>query len=256
MFFAKQYQQLLTSLNLSGFDQLWAKKIDWIEPPNYKRGGWSGVGQLILRDGQQSLNVFIKKQKNYGRRTLFHPKVGQPTFRREFKCLEYLSKHNVNAAKVVLYDEKYKDDNCYALLITEALSDYEPLNKVLENDFIHHRLPYAERRQLIKEVALFLRRFHGAGLQHRALFPKHIFVKKAAGFPEVAIIDLEKARFNLCLFRRAYFDLAKLNRYTPYLSKTERLYFLLQYFKQAKLSLFTKAFCRKLLRRTNRKRSA
>lgn len=254
MFLAKQYQQLLSRHQLADFDQFWEKKIGWFEEPNYKRGGWSGVGQLMLGE-QQTLNIFIKKQKHYNRRTLFHPIVGEPTFRREFKSLQFLNQQKVNAAKVVFYDEKNMAGNECAILVTEALTGYESLDKVLEKDFIHHRLPFAERRQLIKSVALFIRRFHDTGLQHRALFPKHIFVKKTEGLPEISLIDLEKSRFSLYLVRRAYYDLVSLHRHTHYLSKTERLYFLLQYFKQTKLNAFTKAFCRKLLKRCARKHS-
>lgn len=254
MFLTKRYQQALARHQLDDFDKLWAKKVDWFEPPNEKRGGWSGVGQLVLEAEPEVLDIFVKKQKNFGRRTLLHPKLGEPTFRREFERLQYLQRKQIGVAKVVFYDERYDAGQTKAILVTETLKGFVPLDQVIAQCFSRNKWSVARRRMLIKKVAKLLRRFHDSGLQHRALFPKHIFVKNADTTPEVALIDLEKARFNLFLIRRAYFDLSKLDRHTPQLSHTERLYFLLQYFSHDKLNWLTKAFCKKLLTRSRRKK--
>lgn len=252
MFLSKRYQEIFAEHQLVDFDQLWAKKIEWFEEPNFRRGGWSGVGHVVLRTEHDELDVFVKKQKNHGRKTLFHPKVGEPTFKREFLRLQYLEKHQINAAKVVFYAEQHGEGD-KAILITETLMDYFPLDTILEQDSIDHALSRKQRRRLLSSVAQLLKKFHVSGLEHRALYAKHIFVKNASTTPEVALIDLEKSRFNLVLLRRAFYDLAQLNRHTKHLSQTERLYFLLQYFELPKLNWRLKLFIHRLMKRTNRK---
>jgi len=251
LFLAKRYQEIFSRLELNSFDKLWAKKIDWFEEPNHKRGGWSGVGHVLLESGQDKLDVFIKKQKNHGRKTILHPKTGEPTFRREFKRLQFLEKHGVNAAKVIFYDEQHQNSD-KAILITEALVDYKSLETVLLEESLDKKLSLSQRRRLIKNVATLLRDFHETGLQHRALYSKHVFVKSIEKNPEIALIDLEKARVNLFLLRRAYYDLSQLNRNIQYVTKSERLYFLLQYFRTNQLNWRLKKLCKQLIKRSKR----
>lgn len=236
MFQTKQYRQVFAQHQLAGFEPLWNKKIDWFEPPNHRRGGWSGVGQLVLPSSSGDLNVFVKKQQNHGRRTLLHPFKGEPTFRREFKRLAFLESRGIKAPKVVCYGEQQIDKKSCAILATETLLEYLPLDVVTQDWFASKRVTRQQKKKLLSTVATFLRGFHDAGLVHRALYPKHIFVKDAAHQPEAALIDLEKSRFSLLFFYRAYFDLSALNRHAEHWSRTERLFFFLQYFQTKRLN--------------------
>jgi hypothetical protein len=242
---ALQHHQLAT------FSEVWAKDIEWFEAPNHRRGGWSGVGKISLpcSDGKL-LHLFVKKQQDHGRRTLLHPIKGEPTFRREFERLEFLAQHQVACPKVVMFAERIESGHQQSILITESLEDFLPLDSLLGSWW---QTSHAETRQaLLQHVADALRRFHDLGLMHRALYPKHIFVKNPGLGATVALIDLEKARFNWLAWYRTYFDLAALNRHTEILSENQRHTFFLMYMKQSTAGVLTKLFCRLIYRRSQR----
>jgi len=244
LFQSDHYQQIFAQHQLDGFNELWHKNIDWFEEPNYRRGGWSGVGQLILKNDGDELSVFVKKQQNHGRRTLFHPFKGEPTFRREFNRLAFLDACHIMAPKVVFYGEQIIDNKACAMLATETLLDFDALDVVTQRWHESGHITRQQKRCLLATVAKSLRSFHKAGLVHRALYPKHIFIKSGDSQPEVALIDLEKARFSPFFLYRAYVDLSSLNRHTKYWTKSERLFFFLQYFQVKRLSKTLRYFCK------------
>jgi tRNA A-37 threonylcarbamoyl transferase component Bud32 len=252
LFQSEEYQQIFFKNQLAEFAQIWAKNIDWFEEPNHRRGGWSGVGQLILPANNGELNVFVKKQQNHGRRTVLHPISGEPTFRREFKRLGFLEKHHIGAPKVVFYEEKKINGNACAILVTKTLINYEPLDVVTKRWFLQENISRQQKKELLKKLAEVLRGFHQSGLVHRALYPKHIFVKNSESQPEVALIDLEKARFSLSFLYRAYFDLSALNRHAEFWSRSQKLYFFLQYFQIKRLNRFLKVMCQLIVKRSMR----
>ncbi len=212
---------------LHAFEAWWSRDIAWFEAPNQRRGGWSGVGRLVLaRENQPALTMFVKKQQNHGRRTWRHPLAGEPTFRREFDRLQALAKAGIPAPKVLMYAESLEQGNQRAILVTENLHDFVDLEQLLPTILTQ---PVAQRRHLLRAVAQQVRRFHDLGWVHRALYPKHIFVRLDDSAPQVALIDLEKARQSLGAWRRAQFDLAALHRHTEGLNGCDRLYFFKQY---------------------------
>ncbi len=253
MFQSTRYQQIFAQHQLDGFEHLWQKQIAWFEEPNQRRGGWSGVGQLILPSVDGELNVFVKKQQNHGRRTLLHPIKGEPTFRREFERLTFLDAQQIKAPKVVCYGEQKIDNQDCAILATETLLGFEPLDVVTQRWFSAQQKTRQQKRELLKTVALTVRAFHKAGLVHRALYPKHLFVKNAEIKPEVAFIDLEKARFSYFFLYRAYFDLAALNRHAEHWSVSDRLYFFLQYFQVPALNKTLRFMGRQIVKRSTRR---
>ncbi len=253
MFQSQHYQQLFAQHQLDGFEPLWHKQIAWFEEPNHRRGGWSGVGQLVLPSDNDELNVFVKKQQNHGRRTLLHPIKGEPTFRREFERLMFLESQQIKAPKVVFYAEQTIDNQTCAILATETLLGFEPLDAVTQRLFSNEQKTLQQKRNLIKTVAAAVRGFHEAGLVHRALYPKHLFVKNAETQPEIAFIDLEKARFSYLFLYRAYFDLAALNRHAEYWTASDRLYFFLQYFQAPTLNKMLSIIGRQIVKRSARR---
>jgi len=253
MFKTEYYQKFFKRFDLGDFDHIWNHPIDWFEEPNKRRGGWSGVGKLDLNAAKDDfLSVFVKKQRNHGRRTLRHPFSGEPTFRREFVRLKYLERCNIRAPKVVFYDEKTVESAACAILITETLLEYEPLDLLTEHWFKQKQVSRKQKRVLLEQVAKVLRSFHQSGLVHRALYPKHIFVKHADTQPKVALIDLEKARFRKVFWYCAYFDLSALLRHAEHWSRSDKLYFFLAYFEAEKLSRSLKWLCKRIIKRANR----
>jgi len=250
-FIAPQHQAVLNSHSLNTFDALWDLQVDWFEEPNERRGGWSGVGRIELQnDGLAPSIFFVKKQQNHGRRTLLHPFRGEPTFRREFERLRFLQQHSFAAPEVVFYAESNAGGKQRAILVTVALTEYVPLDTLAEG--WNKTASRASQLRLIKKVADEIRRFHDLGLVHRALYPKHIFVKNADGVPEIALIDLEKARSGGQFLSRAAFDLAALNRHATGWRVTQKMAFFLQYMKMKKLDSSSKQLCHSIIRRSRR----
>jgi Lipopolysaccharide kinase (Kdo/WaaP) family len=250
-FVAANYQSRLQCNQLASFEEAWARHIDWFEEPNHRRGGWSGVGTLQLQETDgQAVTLFVKKQQNHGRKTWRHPIQGEPTFKREFARLRFLEAHHFLAPKVVFYGVAEQAGKQRAVLATEALAGFEPLDAVLAKWY--PQASKAEKRALMQRVAAEIRRFHALGLMHRALYPKHIFVKNAGKSAEIAVIDLEKARFSWFSWYRAYFDLSALNRHVEGVNRTQRLRFFKRYLNIEQLGWLSKCLCRLIMRRSQR----
>ncbi len=256
LFIDPEYLKTLQLMQLDDFESIWDLEMEWFEEPNQRRGGWSGVGRIELNlEVSGNLNLFIKKQENHGRPTWLSPIKGEPTFRREFKQLSFLHSEGFNAPRVVFYGESNQNKRQRAILVTVALDEYRPLESLSEDWLV--KSSQTQKKKLIAEIARGLRAFHKLGLVHRALYPKHIFIRDADTQPAMALIDLEKARYSPLFFYRAYFDLAALNRHLLNWTKTQRLAFFKSYFgykslSRHRLSFFYKWFCRLIVKRSQR----
>ena len=243
----------LAAHGLDQFQALWNREIAWFEEPNQRRGGWSGVGRLVLqRESAEPLVLFVKKQQNHGRRTWRHLWRGEPTFRREFKRLHQLAVAGVPAPHVVAYAEATLSGQQCAILVTENLHDFIDLETLLPT---LQQWPRTEKNDTLRQLAQQVRRFHDLGLVHRALYPKHLFVRGKAGQAEVALIDLEKTRDSTCAASRMLFDLSALQRHTPVLTRSQRLLFFKHYLglgRGGKLSWFERWCLMRIMRRSRR----
>lgn len=254
-FISPEYASLLHQHQLDGFAQLWAHEVKWFEAPNHRRGGWSGVARMELEAHGKNHGFFIKKQQNHGRWSLATFPKQEPTFRREFKHLQFLQSKQFAAPEVVFYGEQIIDGQMCAVLMTKELAEYRPLDLVTEApDF--ETISKSSKRQLLQSVATAIRRLHGFHLMHRAMYPKHIFVAHVASTPAVALIDLEKTRYSPFFWYNAYFDLAALNRHSVGWSKASRLYFFKQYCQIAQLTWSSKWLCRCIVARSKRQKAA
>lgn len=82
------WRAVLARNGLDGFDALWNLEVPWFEPPNRRRGGWSGVARCELEDAAgQRRGVFLKRQENHKTFSWRHPFKGIPTFLREFRLI-------------------------------------------------------------------------------------------------------------------------------------------------------------------------
>lgn len=102
------------------------------------------------------------------------------------------------------------------------------------------------RRQFIKQLALFVKKFHDTGCRHRDLYLCHIFRVPDGRF---YLIDLARV-FKPAIFSEIYCvkDVAQLHYSAPagYFSKTDRLRFLRVYLGREKLNAGDKIFVRKI----------
>lgn len=233
---------LLTSHNFATFDALWHYQGDWFEAPNTERGGWSGVNYIELTDDNGNAHGFyLKRQQGHNRRTWLHPIKGESTFVREYKILQYLDTSNVKTPTLVFF----ASIGDKTILLTAALTGYISADVWFKNNV---SASANHKKKLIAALANAVRNLHGAGVLHRSLYTKHLFVKETSYLVdndfEVAVIDFEKSRTNTCMAWYKFSDLITLNYRTPELNRTDKLYFFKQYFGLKHLNIWYKTLCR------------
>ncbi|MCD6532925.1 MAG: hypothetical protein J7L25_02455 [Deltaproteobacteria bacterium] len=196
-FFSPADRKLLQANNFGNFSKLWQAELEWFEPPNYRRSGWSGAArhELQLENGK-TIGVFIKRQENHLRRTLQYPQ-GCPTFRIEWQNLNKSTKHQIAVPHPLYYGERYVDGKPQAVLITYELKGFSALDEWLRGDQCKGGNQYL-RKEVLPTIADVVRRFHDHHFRHNSLYPKHIMLKVHQDgdltTTDVSLIDLEKSR--------------------------------------------------------------
>ncbi|RMP13871.1 InaA protein [Pseudomonas syringae pv. delphinii] len=198
------------------FSHFWSQHGEWVEEPNVRRGGESGVQRLVMDNGQ---TLYAKRQTGHIYRSLLHP-LGRPTVLREREALEGLRKLGVVVPEVVFCGAERGEDNAWrALLVTVALDGFDEIEKWLAaGGRERHGELFYER--MLKEVASTLARMHLGRWQHSCLYIKHVFVRVAGDGPdakvEVALLDLEKGRRRLTAQGAAQHDMKQLRRHSSF----------------------------------------
>ena len=202
------------------FDYYWDQRGEWVEEPNVRRGGESGVQRIVGRDGQL---LYAKRQTGHIYRSWLHP-FGRPTVLRERDALMGVSKIGVRVPEIVFCGAQRDPAHQWrALLVTKSLDGFEEIahwyaggGRERHGDAVHDRV--------LKDVAENLALMHLGRWQHSCLYMKHIFVRVTgegeATKVETALIDLEKCRQRLTAYRAASHDLKQLRRHSSF-SATE-----------------------------------
>lgn len=200
----------------SEFEHFWRMHGEWVEPPNLRRGGESGVQRVQSDDGRL---WYIKRQTGHIYRSWLYP-FGRPTVLRERDALKGLHHLGVAAPTTVFCGaERNEQQQWRALLVTEALEGYEPLDDWYAAG---GRECYGEalHEQMLKTLADNLARMHRGRWQHSCLYIKHVFVKVSGEGEQarahVALLDLEKARKRLTARRAALHDIKQLRRHSSF----------------------------------------
>ena len=182
------------------FAYWWNVPGEWVEPPNERRNGWSGMMRAPV-DGR---TLYVKRQLNHMCRSLAHP-FGWPTTSREWHNLQRLAGLGIAAPVPLFHAVRDTDAGTEAVLVTEELTGFADLAA-----FEH--LGDAEKSALAGAVGDMLGRLHLARLQHSSLYDKHVFVRQRPDGFDVALIDLEKMRRRLTVGMAAKHDLEQLRR--------------------------------------------
>lgn len=242
------WQPLLENQQLSTFEQIWDAPLVWLDAPNRNRGGWSGVGCMQFERHGQSVTVYVKKQQNHTSRSLLHPVAGEPTFAKEFRWIRHLSQHGITVPELIFFAQRKNAMGQQAILMTQDLEGFCSLDQINR-----HALTVVQQRILIACVAKTLRKMHDAGVQHRALYSKHIFVKSQAQGFAVGLIDFEKSRKMLLPRLQAISDLITLNYRTVNWGISQRLCFFKEYYALVHLNRIYKILVRWIARKTIKK---
>ncbi|MBP0951946.1 lipopolysaccharide kinase InaA family protein [Pseudomonas alliivorans] len=199
----------------NGFSHFWSQRGEWVEEPNVRRGGESGVQRLVTDDGQ---TLYSKRQTGHIYRSWLHP-FGRPTVLRERDALEGLNRLGVSVPQIVFCGAERTENEWRALLVTEALEGFEEFEKWLAAG---GREQYGELlyEQMLSEIGKTLARMHLGRWQHSCLYIKHIFVRVtgegAQARAEVALLDLEKGRRRWTAYGAAQHDMKQLRRHSSF----------------------------------------
>ncbi|PTT82476.1 InaA protein, partial [Pseudomonas sp. HMWF005] len=106
------------------FDFYWNQRGEWVEEPNVRRGGESGVQRVVGRDGQL---LYAKRQTGHIYRSWLHP-FGRPTVLRELDALTGVSKLGVRVPQIVFCGTQPDPQHKWrALLVTKSLDGFQEL---------------------------------------------------------------------------------------------------------------------------------
>jgi hypothetical protein len=254
-------RDMLSRNHLGGFAELWALQAPWVEEPNRRRSGWSGVVRGKLSTGAgEAVTVFIKRQQGHCFRGLRPPFRRRPTAYRELRCLRLADKHSIHTAKFVYYGERKVNGIWQSIFVTREVLHCQSLSRYLMEA---KRRPEEEVNRVLREAATCIGDFHRLGLQHGALYGKHILLGDrplpperpalAPGRRAVYLIDLEKARFRLFRNRIACHDLSQLYRHVPF-DRTQWHLFLQQYLHASGLNMSLSALSSRIRRKARQKK--
>lgn len=266
-YIAQQWSNTLKHNQLDSFERFWAINLTWFEPPNYRRGGWSGVGRMSLQDESgHDLNVFVKKQKNHAFTSLRSGLRKRPTLEREFINIVRYQKLGIPTLEPLFYDFQTEDGRIKAILVTKALDGYISFDTLLER-WAEPQVK-AIQRILLQKIAVALRNLHALNLKHNCFYPKHVLLRfpdddlekvKNLSDVKLRIIDLEKMRRTVFRKSAAVRDLAsfyKRGGFYKDVSIKDVVRFLLYYFDAPKLTPEIKDYFYLVLKRINKKRKS
>ncbi|EFF0767708.1 lipopolysaccharide kinase InaA [Escherichia fergusonii] len=188
------------------FDRWWATTGDWVEEPNYRRNGMSGV-QCVERDGKK---LYVKRMTQHLFHSLRYP-FGRPTIVREIEVINDLERAGVIVPKIVFGKAIKREGEWRALLVTEDMTGFISI----ADWYIQHAItPYPDdvREAMLQAVAQAFKKMHSVKRQHGCCYVRHIYVK-TEGVAEAGFLDLEKSRRRLRRQKAAQHDFAQLEKY-------------------------------------------
>lgn len=246
----EDWREILRHNRADTFEHIWELNQEgWFEPPNERRGGWSGVVRhtLALPQGGE-VGIFIKRQENHVYRSwlnLFRPVA---TFEREFRNLQRCRELEIPTLEPVYFGQKMVNGKLRAILATRELAGYQPFDAACYNPI--SKLDRSRRNKLFQNVAGALRHMHERHIQYNCLYLKHVFIKENAdGSVDVRLIDLEKAKWRPFKRLIAIRDLYSLHRRAEGWSNTDRLRLFLAYRQEQSLSEESRKILAAILRR-------
>ena len=200
----------------SHFDYWWERQGKWVEPPNQRRGGESGV-QILQQDDSAQPLLYCKRQVEHLYRSIFHP-WGRPTILREQLAYQSFERFGIKVPRIVYCGARKHGRQWQALLVTEALeTGFVSLDRWYDSIPIEKH-DSSTSHAVFRELGATLARLHLSGWQHGCCYPKHLFVRVLTlenenTRIEVALLDLEKSRRRWRMREAARHDLNKLWRH-------------------------------------------
>ncbi|WP_210640274.1 lipopolysaccharide kinase InaA family protein [Pseudomonas sp. Tri1] len=205
-----------STILLDDFEHFWSQQGEWVEEPNVRRGGESGVQRIKGKDGKL---LYAKRQTGHIYRSWLHP-FGRPTVLREQDALLALTRLGVRVPQLVFCGAQRDPVHKWrALLVTQALEGFEEIEHWYAAGG-RERHGEAVHDQILLALAENLARMHKGRWQHGCIYIKHVFVRVTgegeAAKAEVALLDFEKCRQRLTARRAASHDMKQLRRHSSF----------------------------------------
>ncbi|MCW2101529.1 UNVERIFIED_ORG: lipopolysaccharide kinase (Kdo/WaaP) family protein [Pseudomonas psychrophila] len=198
------------------FEFYWQQQGEWVEEPNQRRGGESGVQRIHEANGRL---LYVKRQVGHTYRSWRYP-LGRPTVLRERDALLAFNRLAVGVPELVYCGAQQGADKQWrALLVTAALENFIEIDnwyaageREIHGEAVHERV--------LETIATTLARMHLGRWQHGCLYAKHVFVRVTgtgeSAQVDVALLDLEKSRQRLTARKAAAHDLKQLRRHSSW----------------------------------------
>ena len=110
---------MAVSAKYDEFNHWWATEGDWVEEPNYRRNGMSGV-QCVERNGKK---LYVKRMTHHLFHSVRYP-FGRPTIVREVAVIKELERAGVIVPKIVFGEAVKIEGEWRALLVTEDMAGF------------------------------------------------------------------------------------------------------------------------------------
>lgn len=214
----------ITYNDIEQFNYWWNISGSWVEEPNRRRGGESGV---LIHKNKEGQIFYVKRQEKHIYRTLLFP-FGQQTIKREYSTYQAFKKIGITTPELVYYGTSGDK----AILVTKELKAFISFEQWLD------QIDSSEADEIalfavLKSLAKVLSNMHKHRFQHNCIYPKHIFINlndilQGKENIEIALLDLEKSRKRFTAKQAALHDFSQLKRHTP-LTINEWVYFVQQY---------------------------
>ena len=188
------------------FERWWATEGDWVEEPNQRRGGMSGV-QRTQYNGK---TVYVKRMTHHLFHSLRYP-FGRPTVVREIAVIRDLEKAGVIVPKIVYGKALKIDGEWRALLVTEDMDGFISIADWYEQ---HAKTPFPDaiREGMLRAVAVAFKGMHSVNRQHGCCYVRHIYVR-TDGKEQAGFLDLEKSRRRFNREKAINHDFRQLEKY-------------------------------------------
>lgn len=191
---------------LDEFQRWWATEGDWVEEPNERRKGMSGV-QRIERDGK---TFYVKRQVAHLFHSLRYP-FGRPTIVREIQVIDELAAAGVIVPKIVYGKALQINGEWRALLVTEDMKDFVSIGDWYEQN-MHLDCSPEVKAEMFKQIAVAFKKMHSVNRQHGCCYVRHIYVK-SRGEVLAGFLDLEKSRRRWVRQKAVLHDFKQLEKY-------------------------------------------
>lgn len=191
---------------LEEFQRWWATEGDWVEEPNERRKGMSGV-QRIERDGK---TLYVKRQVAHLFHSLRYP-FGRPTIVREIQVIDELAAAGVIVPKIVYGKALQINGEWRALLVTEDMKNFVSIGDWYEQN-MHLDCSPEVKAEMFKQIAVAFKKMHSVNRQHGCCYVRHIYVK-SSGEVLAGFLDLEKSRRRWVRQKAVQHDFKQLEKY-------------------------------------------